>query len=59
MPRSVIAILHYTWIVLMVIFGALIVTENIGGYQSVAFAGVIMLVFLTEMWGRFGPKEEE
>jgi hypothetical protein len=42
----------------MLIFGALIVTESIGGFGAAAFGAVILLVMLTEMWGRYGSRGE-
>jgi hypothetical protein len=57
-PRSIIAFLRHTWVVLMLIFGALIVTESIGGFGAAAFGAVILLVMLTEMWGRYGRRGE-
>ena len=54
-----IAFLRHSWVVLMMIFGALIVTGTIGGYWAAAFGAVILLVMLTEMWGRYKLKEEK
>jgi hypothetical protein len=53
MPRAVITLLHFVWVVLLVIFGGLVVTNTVGGLAAAIWGAVILTVMGLELWGRY------
>jgi hypothetical protein len=56
MPRSVVTLLHFVWVVLLVIFGGLVVTNVLSALASVIWGAVILLVMGLEIYGRYKLK---
>jgi hypothetical protein len=51
--------LHYLWVILLVVFGGLVVTNTLSALASVIWGAIILLVMGLELWGRYRLRAQQ